>query len=345
MNAGPQRAVSAADVAAALNRQAEALARQLLPAGRRQGGYWKAGGVDGAPGGSLALHLHGPRAGRWTDFATGEHGDALDLVAATLFRGDKREAWRWGLRWLGLGTDSPAPAPVSPPAPTRAVEAEDAGRRAAALGVLLAARPDLAGTPAAHYLAGRGIDLAELGRQPRALRFHPGLREPQTRDLWPALVGAITDLSGETIGVHRTWLARGRDGRWGKAPVARPKMSLGFVMGGAIRLWRGASGKPLRDAPDGEVVVIGEGIETCLSIALACPELRVLCAVSLVNLGRVALPEQVRRVILAADNDEKPGARAGFLRALEEMAKTGREVRVARSPVGKDFNDCLQGAV
>ena len=122
-------------------------------------------------------------------------------------------------------------------------------------------------------------------------------------------------------------------------------MSLGFVMGGAIRLWRGASGKPLRDAPDGEVVVIGEGIETCLSIALACPELRVLCAVSLVNLGRVALPEQVRRVILAADNDEKPGARAGFLRALEEMAKTGREVRVARSPVGKDFNDCLQGAV
>lgn len=272
-------------------------------------------------------------------FGCGAHGDVIGWV---MQRGHL--SFPEAVARLGRGTDAPAYKGSAPPPAPAPVEADDAARRAVALKVFLAAQVSLAGTPAADYLAGRGIDLADLGRQPRALRFHPGLWEPSTRAPFPALVGAVTSVSGEMIGVHRTWLARAPDGRWSKAPVLRPKMSLGFVGGGAIRLWRGASGKPLRDAPDGETVVIGEGIETCLSIALVCPELRVLCAVSLGNLGRVALPEQVRRVILAADNDEKAAPRAGFLRAVEQMLETGREVRVARSPRGKDFNDCLREA-
>lgn len=119
-------------------------------------------------------------------------------------------------------------------------------------------------------------------------------------------------------------------------------MSLGAVAGGAIRLWRGASGKPLRDAAEDEEIVIGEGIETCLSIAIACPELRVLAAVSLANLGRVALPPQISRVILAADNDGAEPPRRALQRAVEQHMDAGRTVRVARSPIGKDFNDALR---
>ena len=271
-------------------------------------------------------------------FGCGAHGDVLGWVM-------QREhlSFREAVARLGGGGDSPALKVAAPPPARPAPETDDAARRAAAITVFLGAQLSLAGTPAADYLAARGIDFGRLGRQPRALRFHPGLWEPSTRAPFPALVGAITSVSGETIGVHRTWLARGPDGRWGKARVANPKMSLGFVGGGAIRLWRGASGKPLRDAPDGETVVIGEGIETCLSIVVACPDLRVLSAVSLGNLGGVVLPEQVRRVILARDNDDKPTAQELFKRAVEKMQRTGREVLVARSSVGKDFNDCLRG--
>jgi hypothetical protein len=63
------------------------------------------------------------------------------------------------------------------------------------------------------------------------------------------------------VAVHRTWLMP--DGS-GKAPLRDPKMTLGRYAGGAIRLWRGASGKALKDAPTGDSIVITEGIEEAL---------------------------------------------------------------------------------
>lgn len=331
---------SAGEVARLLARAADALARDLLPAGRRAGRYYKVGGVDNTPGGSLALHLAGPRAGRWADYATGEFGDALDLVAAVRFRGDRGAALDWSRAWLGLDGDRAPPLAGAAPATPEMADQDAERRRRAALRLYLEAQPSIAGTPAAAYLAGRGIDLAELGRQPRALRYHPRLRQPEAQREFPALIAAVT-ARGVHVATHRTWLAQRTDGSWGKAPVPTPKMSLGPVSGGLIAISRGASGRPLRDAPDCEAVVLGEGIETCLSIALACPELRVLCAVSLPNLAAVQLPPAIGMVILAADNDANPQARAQLHRAVRHFANEGRAVRIARSPVGSDFNDCL----
>ena len=71
----------AADIAAALGARAEAVCRRYLPQGRKQGRYWVAGDLQGARGRSLFVRLHGPGVpGKWTDAATGEHGDLLDLV-------------------------------------------------------------------------------------------------------------------------------------------------------------------------------------------------------------------------------------------------------------------------
>jgi DNA primase len=52
----------------------------------------------------------------------------------------------------------------------------------------------------------------------------------------------------------------------------------------------------------------------------------------------------VTTVILCRDNDA-PGstARGAFDRAVATHLKAGRIVKVARSPIGKDFNDCLRG--
>ncbi len=205
------------------------------------------------------------------------------------------------------------------------------------------AEPTIAHTPVDAYLQARGINLAELGRQPRALRFHPQLYHVPTRMEFPAMVAAISGPDGAHIATHRTWLER-TGGGWIKARVPDPKMTFGDYAGGSIRLWRGASGKPLKDALATEPVVIGEGIETCLSIAMACPELRVISAVSLGNFGSVWLPDQVRMVVLAADNDVKPAARLALQRAIERHMQAGRHVRIARSPIGNDFNDVMRGA-
>lgn len=337
--------IGAADVAAALAGQMERLAPELLPTGRRDGPHWRCGGVDGSPGQSLAIHLRGDKAGVWHDFATGEAGDALDLVAATRFRGDLKGALEWAREWLGIGDGRPLPPPVRR-APERAAAteaAEQAERRRKALALFLSGKEGIGSTPVADYLTGRGIILAELGRVPRALRWHPEVWCREAGGSLPAMLAAITDCAGQHVATHRTWLARDDAGAWRKAPLRDPKMTLGSYAGGFIPLWRGVSGKPLRDAPPGEAVAIAEGIETALSVALACPEFRVLASVALPNMARLVLPATVARVVLCRDNDDhNPKAGELLMRAAERFAAEGREVRIACPPVGKDFNDTLR---
>src|SRR6266851_5582268 len=76
----------AAELAHRLAREAEAVCRHYLSNGRRRGRYWIVGDVANAPGRSLFVRLTGPdsgpgAAGKWTDAATGQHGDLLDLIA------------------------------------------------------------------------------------------------------------------------------------------------------------------------------------------------------------------------------------------------------------------------
>lgn len=345
----------AAELSRLLAARIIALASDLLPHGKRDGHEWRCGSLGGEQGSSLAVHLSGQRAGVWSDFASGEAGDALDLVAAVRFSGDRRAAMAWAREWLalpntgGMSTGNemrPAAAPPPGVEQPAGLDAETLARRRGALRLFLAAQAKLAGTPAAFYLAGRGIDLAELGRQPGCLRYAPSLPNQESERSWPALVAAITDATGAHVATHRTWLAQNAAGTWVKAPLCNPKMTLGRYAGGCIRLWRGASGRPLAQARAGELVVIGEGIETCLSVVVACPELRVLCAVSIANMTRIELPASVSEVILLADNDAEHSAAAGALsRVVAHLAKGDRLVRLARSPFGKDFNDALRAEV
>lgn len=339
----------ASELAAALNAHVEALAAELLPAGLRKGGYWTCGGVGGEPGGSLFIHVSGSKRGHWSDAATGEFGDALDLLAACRWRGDKKAAYADGLRWLGLDRrpGQPSPAPRAPPPAT---PDPSPGQNDAAMRMWLEARPSIVDTPVEAYLKNRNIDLRSLGRAPRALRFHPALWHAGMKMRLPAMVAAITDGDGRHVATHRTWLEYAGGG-WIKARLfdvngkSANKMVLGAFLGGSIRLWRGASGKSLKDAPPGDPVVITEGIEDGLSVAIAVPEIRVLAAISQGNLGGVILPPQIGVVILAIDNDTKSQAKAAAARVVNRWFDRGYlNVRIARSPVGKDFNDALRGA-
>jgi hypothetical protein len=216
-------------------------------------------------------------------------------------------------------------------------------RRAIALAIWRACGPAEA-TLVQTYLAARGIDLP----LPNALRFHAGLKHP-SGDIWPAMVALVTNGADATpLAIHRTFLAR--DGS-SKAPVDPQKMMLGRCRGGVVRLGdlRGAgaadaadadpSGRPLATRSIiGGVLMVGEGIETCLA-AMQATGHPTWAALSTTGLKALDLPEDVRDVIVLADGDA-PGE-AAARDCSWRWKRQGRRVRIARPPQGTDFNDML----
>lgn len=88
--------------AAALARLPDVLAR-LLPGGRASGAEWHAGSLRGEAGDSLRVRMHGEKAGRWCDFATGEKGGDPVSLAAAVARVPQHEAARLLAHMLGMG--------------------------------------------------------------------------------------------------------------------------------------------------------------------------------------------------------------------------------------------------
>jgi len=69
------------EIASRLAENVEAVARHLLPNGRREGQEWRVGSIQGEEGQSLGIRLSGDKAGIWSDFAADIGGDLLDLWA------------------------------------------------------------------------------------------------------------------------------------------------------------------------------------------------------------------------------------------------------------------------
>ncbi len=179
---------------------------------------------------------------------------------------------------------------------------------------------DIRGTVVATYLASRGLDLPPCDR----LRFHTDLKHPA--GTWPGIVALVTDVTDAPVGIHRTFLARGGSG---KAPVSPARMSLGPIRGGAVRL-----------APAAQRITVGEGIETVLSVMqrTGTPG---WAALSTSGLKTLALPRLVEEVVVLADAD--PAGELAAREAAERWSRDGRQVRVARPPLGYgDFNDLLR---
>ena len=317
--------------------------------------------------GSFVINMSGPKAGQWHDFSGGTHGDLIDLMGLALGL-SPRDAFAEARRYLGLDTESPEDRRkrAERAAAARARRAEDEAKarakaetyRKRAQALWLSGQERIAGTPVAHYLAGRGIDLAALGYQPRAIRFHPECyyrfkgTDPETGEILdisrklPAMITAISQGAAH-VATHRTYLARRADGNWGKANLPDAKKVLGDYRGGSIRLSnglgpKGGRGCPLSQCPPGTRVYVAEGIETALSICMALPTARVLAAVGLSNLASIELPDNVAELVIVADADESPAAQEQLQRAIAAHAKA-RTVRLwqSRTP-GADLNDELQ---
>ena len=141
------------------------------------------------------------------------------------------------------------------------------------------------------------------------------------------MIAAVQGPDRKLTAVHRTFLTL--DGTR-KAPVSTPKLALGSIGAGAVRLARG-----------GAVLGLCEGIEDALS-AVQLFDVPVWAAIGS-RLDAVWLPETVKQVIIFADADE--AGHEAARRAVTAFRDQGREVTVKTAPVGKDWNDALQAKV
>jgi hypothetical protein len=307
--------------AEALRSDAEAICRRLLSAGRREGQIWRVGDLGNRRGRSLAVALAGPRAGRWIDHATGEAGDLLDLVAVCETGGDLGAAIRLVRRDRTLMMVASMEAAPTPPA-----QAEPAADTVAFARRLWRRCGPIAGTFAEAYFRSRALSGPFDGLP---LRFHPALpyrAHPEAPfERHPALVTAVTSADGRIMGVQRAWL----DVAGGKAKLAAPRRSLGHVLGHAVRL-------PALDGPTGdERLVVGEGLETVLSLRDLLPGWPLAACLSAGGLAAFAPPPGLRRLLIARDGGAV-GLRAAR-RLAARMQEAGVEATILR-PILSDAN-------
>ena len=278
---------------------------------RREGRAWR-----------CRCPLHG---GRSLVLRDGHEG----LLLVTCWGGCDRLDVLAELRRRGLLDERADYAPRVVPAPRCS---DDASRTARALKIWRNTERG-AGSIVERYLASRGI---MLDQWPASLRFHP--RCPQPKDdagnfvsPLPAMVALVEHVERGPVAVHCTYL---RPDGGGKADVEKPKAIFGPVAGGAVRF-----GAPHA----GQWLAVAEGIETALSVAVAC-SMPAWAALSAGGIKNLRLPPEATHVVICADHDANGvGERAAHDAAARWLAE-GRRVRVAKPPApDSDFNDVLTG--
>lgn len=262
--------------------------------------------------------FHSDRSPSFTIFAGGERfycfgcgasGDVLDFV---------RRAHGVTLREAAamLGSDNLPALRVAPvikdEKPARINEARAIWRDAVSV----------SGTLAETYLRSRGLHLP-IPDSIRFTRLRYGKRGPER----PCLVACVASVDNKLVGIQRTYL--NDDGR-GKAAVPKPKLSLGQVAGGAIRL-----------APAAGRLIVCEGLEDGLTLMQELGR-AVWVAAGSSMLPKMQFPVGVRKVAIGGDGDQAGRDAAGA--AASAYAERGLSTRVFFPADGiKDFNDELRG--
>jgi hypothetical protein len=278
----------------------------------------------------MFVRLSGPdsgpgAAGHWTDGASFEHGDLLDVIRARCGFVDFRDVADEARRFLSLPHAEPVsdrPRSRTPSAPAKSPEA---ARR------LFAMSQPIARTPVEAYLRARGITVLH---ETANLRFHPRCYyRPDVDSLtetWPAMIASVTDLSGHQTGAHRTWLDPSgfSEATLGKAPIDTPRRAMGNLLGHAVRFGRAS-----------DVMAAGEGIETMLSLRCALPAMPMVAALSAAHLTAILFPDTLRRLYIARDDDP---AGDGAMATLVDRAYAAGIEAIVLSPRLGDFNEDLR---
>lgn len=348
------------------------LCAKLLPGGRQEGGQWVscnpnvAGDHKKLP--ALKVGLRRDK-GAWRCWRNGDHGDVLKLVEFCTGT-DLKGALQWSRDFLGLRQMSRQERDAMRfAAEARAKRDTEAAEKARAFKLTRAqelfedapplGRGSMAEALARAYFAARACPLEDVehlntlsfgfaagtewwkgakwkNEEGRRIKVSPGPK-------FPAIHSAMRQATGIVTCCHVTFLDPLLPK---KAPVTPPKLMFGEALGAVIEVSTGPSKRPFwfNGVAPGPVI-IAEGIETALSLALAIPEARVWAGGSLAGMGGapVHLP-CVSGVTVARDNNAgNAQAQAQLNACLDKLDAHGKPLVVMRSHVGDDFNDLIRG--
>jgi putative DNA primase/helicase len=180
-------------------------------------------------------------------------------------------------------------------------------------------------TPVQAYLKARGLIVSAC----EVLRFHPHLKHTPSSSHLPAMLAKVTDISGNFVGLHRTFLDLANNS---KASVTPNKMMLGNCGGGSVHF--------KNNDEKCSVIAVTEGIETALSVYHATG-IETWACLSTSGMSNVQLPTQLKTLIICTDNDS-PGVKASealFTRAIAQRIAVKQVIPPHR---GQDFNDVLK---
>ena len=176
------------------------------------------------------------------------------------------------------------------------------------------------GTLAETYLRSRALTLPI----PDCIRF-ARLRYGASGPEHPVLVAAVASVDNMLTGVQRTYLS---ESGMGKLAVAKPKLSLGRVAGGAIRL-----------APCAASLIACEGLEDGLTLQQELGRATWVAAGASM-LPSMQFPDGVRQVAIGGDADD--AGRAATDKAAKAFIRQGITTRAFFPIDAKDFNDELR---
>jgi hypothetical protein len=293
------------------------LAVELLPAGRREGPEWRVGNLQDDAGDSLGVHLVGEKRGIWCDFATGEKGDAFDLVRAVK-RFGAVEALEWSRNWFGeprgvQGNTAPAGAAARP---RPSWVGSEVWRRAWRDSV------PIGGTLVQTYFAARRLEFRDPAG--RILRFADRRCRKNPADEFehhPALLAQLSDVrTGAPCGIINVYLQPdGRD----RLRDKKGKTTTGRARNAAVML--SAFDEPTMG------LVLCEGVET--GIAVHQSGLRPVWACGPAGiLGNLPVLGGIEALSIAADRDGPGMQAAGTVTRRWHLA--GREASIVAPPTG-----------
>lgn len=183
---------------------------------------------------------------------------------------------------------------------------------------------DPRGTLVEDYLRSRGLELADEMAM-AVIRFHPSCPFGK-RTRHPCMVAAFHRIdTGELVAIHRTALTA--DG----SKIDRKMM--GPVGGAAMKL----------ESIEGSsrTIVIGEGIETCLS-ARAAGISPVWATGSADAIKDFPVMPDIEAIGVLGEMDESGASQRATQAVGDRWHAAGREVHVFLPTAGKDINDALQ---
>ena len=191
-----------------------------------------------------------------------------------------------------MGVAAREPRPFARPAtrPTLTVPKPPARPSRRVAEIARTARPVETCADAVAYLQSRALWPLPSGCTLRADAALDYWEAPRLVGRFAALIAKVRDIAGELVTVHVTYLHDGQ-----KLREHEPRKFLGPM--------RGRRGLAVRLMPaTGDVLGIGEGIETCLA-AHALHGVPTWAALNAGLLGRFEPPAQVRHVIAFCDDD------------------------------------------